>query len=264
LAVGYRSAPRWLDFIPDLIQSLTNVTWVTASKAASERLREVLPGKRGTYVVIPNGVVSPSCNCSNVAVPKHFEISPKRETKVALSVGHLEDRKGHSTLIEAVAQLRDQGRLPVDWKFDIEGEGELHQTLRSQIDAAGLRGLVTLLGRVKCLNQTLHGASLFIHPSIKNEDLPNVISEAMSVGVAVVASRVGGIPEQVEHGKTGLIFKPGDASGLASQIIELCTNESLRRNFGSAALKSYSEKFSPTIALGKYIELYEQKGTVDN
>jgi glycosyltransferase involved in cell wall biosynthesis len=67
------------------------------------------------------------------------------------------------------------------------------------------------------------------------EASPNVILEAMAMELPVVASRVGGIPELVEHGTTGLLFEPGDASELAAGLIHLLGDEHLRREMGAKA-----------------------------
>jgi glycosyltransferase involved in cell wall biosynthesis len=88
------------------------------------------------------------------------------------------------------------------------------------------------------------GARFLVLPSVNYEMCPLVISEAMSHGIPVVASRIGGIPELVEHGGTGLLFDPGNARDLQTQIERLWHDARLCRELGRAAWEKAASEFN--------------------
>jgi glycosyltransferase involved in cell wall biosynthesis len=107
-------------------------------------------------------------------------------------------------------------------------------------------------------------SDLFIHPSVSNEDLPNVISEAMALGKPIIGSRLAGIPEQIEDGVTGLLFEPGADEELASKIELLIRDEKMRQTFGLASVAKYQREFLPEVALESYKRLYGLDSSVEN
>jgi glycosyltransferase involved in cell wall biosynthesis len=87
---------------------------------------------------------------------------------------------------------------------------------------------------------------LHAHPSLF-DSLPNAIIEGMSLGKPAVVTSVGGIPEMVEHEKTGLIVRPGDAQELSRQLLRLLRDKDSARSFGEAARLRYEERCRPEI-----------------
>jgi glycosyltransferase involved in cell wall biosynthesis len=92
-------------------------------------------------------------------------------------------------------------------------------------------------------------ASLFILTPVQTEDgdrdgIPNVLLEAMAVGLPVITTAVSGIPELVENNQNGLLYQPHDVDGISSGILELLSNGDKRRQLGSAASKKVREQFS--------------------
>ncbi len=143
-------------------------------------------------------------------------------TPLILSVGRLVPKKGHDDLIEACALLAAQG---LAFRCRIVGEGPLRRDLEAQIKAAGLSGRVSLDGAMthSDLIHLYRTADLFvIAPRIAGngdrDGIPNVIAEAMAVGVPVVSTDVSGIPELVRPGLTGRLAPPNSPAGLAGAI----------------------------------------------
>jgi glycosyltransferase involved in cell wall biosynthesis len=133
---------------------------------------------------------------------------------VLLTAAVLEARKGHDVLLQAVEQLwRD--RVPLRWV--ICGEGALRERLQTQTRAAGLAERVVFTGFSSEVPRLLAAADAFVLPS-RHEGLGMAAIEAMAAGLPVVASRVGGLPEVVVDGETGLLVPVGDASALAAAI----------------------------------------------
>ena len=139
-----------------------------------------------------------------------------------LAVGRLREKKGHRVLIAACALLRDRGW---DFRCDIVGYGEQQSALEDQIRSLGLPGQVQLRGKLarEAVLDAYALADVFVQPSVITDDgdrdgIPNVLLEAMSMGVPVVASRVSGIPELVVDGHNGCLVEPGDPAALAQAI----------------------------------------------
>jgi glycosyltransferase involved in cell wall biosynthesis len=147
---------------------------------------------------------------------------PTHGAPLVLAVGRLRAKKGLDTLIDACRLLRSRG---VAFRCQIVGYGEEQGRLQAQIDERGLTDTVQLLGKlareqvIACYAQT----QVFVQPSRITADsdrdgIPNVLLEAMAMGLPVVATRVSGIPEVVRHHESGLLVEPDDAAALADAI----------------------------------------------
>ncbi len=170
-------------------------------------------------------------------VPQGRE-GPGRGPLTVLSVARLVPFKGLAFLVDACQLLVARG---YDVRCDIIGDGPLREALRARIVAAGLQGRVRLLGaRTQAeVREALEAASFFALPSIDAghgdmEGVPVSLMEAMAMGVPVVATRTGAVPELVEDGATGLLVAPGDAEALALAMARLATDPGLVRTLGAA------------------------------
>lgn len=254
IAVSYKSLARWADAPFDLLLSRLPIVWITGSRAASESIGQILRVPARRRVVIPNGVPRPVCHCG--AEFKSSELATVFGKRVALSVGHLEPRKGHLVLIKALKALKDGSRLEEDWVFLIEGAGALVSRINEKIKDLGLESTVHLLGRRVCIAHWLERCDLLIHPSVANEDLPNVISEAMSLGKPIISSKLAGIPSQIDDGVNGYLTDPGDFQGLAEAIAKLMIDPEKMRLFGLASQDKYSKEFTVELAINRFASLY--------
>jgi len=254
LAVPYLHPMRILQAPVDKILSRSRIVWVTASQAAGSRLARVLGLPDEKVMIIPNGIPSLKCTCMAKDMLPSIAIEPN--SVVATQIGHLEPRKGHLTLLNALYRLKIGGNLPSNWKFLLEGEGPSRQQINAKLEEYGLSSSVALLGRVNCVLHLLSVSDILIHPSASNEDLPNVISEAMSLGIPAVGSNVGGIGEQIADQVTGLVVDAGDPVLLSQAIFELMSNRSLRDSMGAMAKKRFETFFSEAMALQAYQDAY--------
>ena len=98
---------------------------------------------------------------------------------------------------------------------------------------------------------------LFVLPSIEDEDLPYVILEAMMLGKPVIGTRVAGIPEQIEHGETGLLVDPSDPKALAQGIRRILLDRGRSQSMGEAARRKYAAEFRYERIMNRYLELYD-------
>jgi len=156
------------------------------------------------------------------------------------NIGALVPHKGQRYLIEAATMVV---REVPDARFLILGEGELKAALEKQIAEAALNKHVLLAGFRPDVLSILKGFDLFVMPSV-TEGLGTSLLDGMACAKPIVASRVGGIPEVVRHGETGLLVPPKDSRDLAASIIRLLLDPALAARFAQAGLARVREKFS--------------------
>ena len=153
-------------------------------------------------------------------------------------VGALEERKGHAVLLEALAILANP-RV----HLLCAGEGSARAGLEARCAALGLDATVRFLGRVDDVASVLAAADVMVMPS-RQEGLGVAALEAMAVGLPVIASRVGGLPEAVKDGETGLLVPTGDPAGLAAAIGRLAADPMLARRLGAQGATLVRTRFT--------------------
>ena len=164
----------------------------------------------------------------------------------------LRPEKGLLTLIDAFAQVRDAAP---GLKLLIVGDGPMLPALEKRAREHGLGPQCVFQPGVGDVREWLREIDIFVLPSL-SEALSNSLLEAMASGCTVVASRVGGNPELVLDGKTGLLFTPGDAADLARQLRSLIGSESLRQQFRGSSLTFVLENFNRDTSVQRIQELY--------
>jgi glycosyltransferase involved in cell wall biosynthesis len=177
----------------------------------------------------------------------------------ALFVGRLVERKGVPDLIDALALLSaDQ-----DVRLVIVGEGPERGRIEQGVRERGLDGRVVLRGQVseEALQQAYATADVLVLPAIVDrrgdtEGLGVVLLEAMNHKVPVVASRIGGIPDIVEDGVSGLLVPPGDTGALAQSLGQLARDPELAARLGEAGYQRLHEQFSWRAIVQRWLDLY--------
>jgi glycosyltransferase involved in cell wall biosynthesis len=117
------------------------------------------------------------------------------------------------------------------------------ETLRSQATAWGLASRVHLPGHIDRVESHLAACDLVVVPSVCRDSCPRTALEALAVGTPVVASRIGGIPEIVRDGLTGILVKPGSPAEFADAIVALGRDADRRRSMGEAARNDAVNRF---------------------
>ena len=194
-------------------------------------------------VVIHNGT-----DCERFSPPAPAErwrlreaLGVSQSALVVAAVGRLSEEKGWTTLIEAVARLPQDRSRDVHWM--IAGDGPLRPTLEEQIARHALSERVHLLGFRRDVPAILGAADVVVLPS-HQEGIPNVLCEAMAMARPVVATRVGGVPELVEEGRSGLLVEPKEPQGLADALERLLADPNARERLGSLARQRIVSEFS--------------------
>jgi glycosyltransferase involved in cell wall biosynthesis len=257
IAVEYSSLRRQLQRPLDTLVSKNVSLFITGSKYASEKLAKVLKFERSKSKSIWNGVAVPNSVELKSQADLNSLIFPVADLVIGM-VAQLIPRKGHSTAIEAVANLAKSHSLqPGDLVLLIEGSGPLKGEILSLISEMNLTEFVFLVGEVKNIFNFIEHSDIMLLTSISDEDLPNVISEAMALGKPIVASNLSGIPEQVIPGKNGFLCSPGAAEEFSSSLNTLRADYSMREAYGKQSRAMYLERFSPEVSTPKYLLEYD-------
>lgn len=165
----------------------------------------------------------------------------------------LREEKRLELLLEAFAKVRQ--REP-RMRLLIVGDGYMREKWMALRDALGLAETCRFETSTSNVPFWMRCMDVFVLPS-RSEGFPNSLLEAMACGCAAVASNVGGIPELVEDGRTGLLFRSGDSSDLARQLAVLIENPELRRQLGAAAAVRARECFSMETAARRMRKFYD-------
>ncbi|HEV7987456.1 MAG TPA: glycosyltransferase family 4 protein [Candidatus Binataceae bacterium] len=254
---------RRMDYVPNRLfapwlygrHAVDGVAAISA--AVADALARAI-GARERITVIPSGV-----DCAHFRPPSADERAAARaalglgDADLAVgTVGALVPRKGHRYLVEAMALLgRGSGAPQRRVVAIIAGGGSLRDPLAAEIRRLGLGDAVRMLGRVDDARAILWALDVFAMPSL-SEGLGVALLEAMACGLPSVASRVGGIVDTVDDGRTGMLVAPADAPALAGALAHLSAEAAALAAMGAAARAMAVERFSMASMARRTVELY--------
>lgn len=223
------------------------------SIAAAQRLAHLAGVPTPRVRVLPNGVDLRRFGTSQLAdrreaVRRSFGCGPR--DRIVLLPAVLRPGKGHDVLLGALPRLRSW--VP-EARVVFAGDGELASQLRCAARSHG--GSVVFLGHREDVPELLAACDVVALPSFA-EAQPTVLMEAAAAGRPVVATRVGGIPEVVDDGTTGLLVPPGDVRALAAAIAALLADPARAAAFGGAARARAERCFSLDRLVGATLDLW--------
>jgi glycosyltransferase involved in cell wall biosynthesis len=169
---------------------------------------------------------------------------------------NLLDYKGHGYFLDAWRSVR---RADPRAQALLIGDGPLREELEGRIRALDLGGSVRLLGSRPDVPALLALVDLVAHPSLE-EGFPNAVLEAMAAGKPVVATAVGGTPEAVVHGETGLLVPARDSGALAEAMTRVLACPAEARALGEAGRRRVAERFGLAAMVRRHEALYERLG----
>lgn len=170
------------------------------------------------------------------------------------NIARLHPEKAQDSLLRSFRRVREACPNARLW---ILGVGPLEQRLRTLCTELGLDDRVTFVGFVDDLPGILPLIDIQVHPS-HAEGVPLAICSGMAAGLPIVASRVGGLPEVLDHGRNGVLVQPGDDEAFAEAVIKLVRDPRRRRDLGDAARRFIETDYSLDTAVRKLEETYEQ------
>jgi glycosyltransferase involved in cell wall biosynthesis len=212
--------------------------WVKAHRVVNTR----------KLAVIANGIDT-ACyteECDADAVRR--ELGIPAGAPVVGTVGRLHEVKRQDVLLRAFKRVRE--RVPGAHLL-LVGDGPLREELATRSGQLGLSGYVHFAGYQQHTTPYLRTMTCFALPS-RSEGMPQSLLEACVAGVPVVASRVGGIPEVIEHGRTGLLVESGDEGALADGLVELLGSTERSRALSEAARAKVLARFDIGRMAGDY------------
>jgi glycosyltransferase involved in cell wall biosynthesis len=155
-------------------------------------------------------------------------------------VARLQPEKGVATFLEAAARV---SRFSPETRFLVAGDGPLCEELQGLAERLGMEDRVLFLGYRSDARALMGLLDVLVVPSM-TEGSPLIVLEAMAAGVPVVASDVGGVPDQARHGEEGLLVPPGDPEALAGAMGELLRDPKRARRLGAAGRRRTENGFS--------------------
>jgi len=241
------------------------VGWIVGAKyglyrrvvAVSAAVRDVLveQGVPGEKIALVHSAVDASDwqePCSVAERDREFDL--EAGALAGAMVAQLISIKGHWVLIDALAILKRRGLTPNVVLF---GRGRLEQNVVALAEVAGVAGQIRFAGFRNDLHQWLGSFDFCVHPSFR-EALGVAVLQAGAAGIPVVGARVGGIPEIIEDGRTGVLFPPGDAGALATAITRIVKDREAARAMGERARARIEARFSVGAMVEGNLDVYRE------
>jgi glycosyltransferase involved in cell wall biosynthesis len=171
-----------------------------------------------------------------------------------VTASSLSESKGVETAVRAMGEIIENHP---EARLIVFGNGPERDRL-SHVAAESAPGAVQFRGRVSTseVYRTIKGATATVFPSLWDEPFGRVTVESMALGTPVVGSDVGGIAEVVDHGKSGLLFTPGDAESLAAALCLLIEDGSVRSDLSETG-KRHATRFTPKRIVEEHVSLYQ-------
>jgi glycosyltransferase involved in cell wall biosynthesis len=229
---------------------------IAVSDHTARHLVEVEHAPPGKIRVILNGI---DFDRVRAATP---EARTRLRAEFAVEGGHLlliaarlHPEKGYEYLFRALPRIRKNVKGPL--RLLVAGSGPFEAAYRQQVAALGCEEIVHFLGFRNDVSDLMTAADLVLLPSVA-EAFGLAAAEALYLGVPVVATRVGGIPEIVSDGIDGVLVPPADSGALADAIVELLSDEPRRLKLAGAGRAKVGERFRFEDMVRRYEELYDR------
>jgi glycosyltransferase involved in cell wall biosynthesis len=218
---------------------------LTLGERWADRVRRIAPGAR--VEVVPNAVVVPAVAAAG-----------RGDMVNVVFLGAIGDRKGAFCLLEAWAKLAAECHGAAPARLTLAGDGRVAEARRSVLKL-GIERSAEVREWLPAPEAAtlLASADVFVLPS-RHEGQPMAVLEAMARGVCVVASDVGGIPELVEHGRSGLLVPPDDVDALGAALRTVLTDHRLRADLGAAARRRALAEFDVDVVWHRLDALYQE------
>ena len=232
----------------DLVASFRATKIVAVSEAMSAIAVLEHPCARNKVTFLHNGI-----DVENDTDRRGAPSLPKRGARILL-LARLRPEKGHQVALNAIERVKEQF---AETTLAFAGTGALESELRQEVASRNLTKTVLFLGHVEDIAGLLRQVDMVIMPSL-SEPFGLVAIEAMAAKRLVIASRVGGLREIVEHGQSGVLVEPSQPDELAAQISYYLEHPDERRRLAENGHRRYLERFTSEKMARNYLALYEE------
>lgn len=228
--------------------------FITMSRDLEQWLVGVVGVRQDKVAQLYNGVDLERFN--NAAVYNRNDFGLNEDDFVIGTVGRLQGEKDQATLIKAFALLQTDITIATSTRLLIVGDGPERDRLEQLAADRGIENKILFLGARNDVASMLGMLDLFVLPSL-GEGISNTILEAMAAALPVVATNVGGNPELVDEGITGLLVAAADEKTMADAITTYIKFPYLLLQHGAAGRKMIEERFSIAAMVNRYMETYD-------
>jgi L-malate glycosyltransferase len=267
-------AAAWFANVPCVVRTRRDlVYWKTARQRRYGRLLDGVYNQCRVDAMVTNSIACKRAVLNTERpVPKRIDVIPNGLDLAKFERSRTKEQVASPSGLQQVgmvAMLRPEKRIDLfvqaaslvsakyrDATFVVVGEGERRSALIRLVEELGLKERFSFLGKSENVAEFLEQLDVAVLCS-DSEGLPNAVLEYMAAGKAIVATEVGGTPELIEHGRTGLLTPRGDASALAAAIGKLLDDPPLRGRLGAAARLRAGE-FSVATMVERYQQLYAE------
>lgn len=237
------------------VDALITKHLVTKVIMVSENLSQLLGGTytAGQMTLIHNGIDSESVrvNVERSRIRSDWKVSDA--FPLIGVIGRLTRIKGQDILLRAIAHIHRSNRT---LKVVVIGEGPERTRLQELAITLGIENATIFAGHRNDVYDCINAIDIFVLPSL-HEGLPMVLLEAMALGSPVIASRVGGVPEVIEHRNNGLLFSAGSDQELAENLLLLLGNRELAVRLGEEGRKRVRAQFNAEIMARHTAQVYQ-------
>jgi len=244
----YRTKAKWVNRM--MAKSTAGLTAISRSTAEALAKYEFLPGHR--IQVIYNGIKGKRLSAeSRSTLVRNLDLPSG--ASVLCMVSRLDPIKNHELALRALCKLKDRG---INVVMLIVGDGPERQRIENLVGELGLERQVRIVGYSSTPECYVSISDIYLLTSF-SEGTSMTLLEAMSLGVAVVATEVGGNPEIITDGQTGCLVPSDDLDALVDVLQGLLSQPEKLSQLGLAAKEAFRERFSVATMVGHYMDLYQ-------
>lgn len=236
--------------------SLPKANRVVAVAESARRIVEHEGVSADKVVVIPNAVDAKDLTTPLTREEAREKLGIPQGEFVAAVVGRLSHEKGQDLALRALATARAQG---ADVTFALAGDGPDRAMLEALAKELDLGLAVRFLGHQKHVGVVYKACDMLVMPS-RSEAMPNALLEAMTLGLPVVATRVGGVPEVADDGEMAWIVDPESADALSRAVVDCVARPDERARRVAAARQRAVERHDPARRAERYLRVYDALG----
>lgn len=238
-------------FLKDSLKSLDYI--VSGSEHTLTDYRFKNPSFKFKLKAIPNGISTGRFAISDIS-KRRKKIYKKNNILRFSIVGIFEERKGHKVLIDAAKKILEFDK---EIKFNLVIEGKDDNYLRNMTVSYGIENYINFVDAGDNISSFYSKTDVLVVPSLSNEDMPNVITEAMSFGIPTIGSNIAGIPNQVSTGHNGYLCNPGDSENISKIMIKFIHNPEMLNSMSLNCVETYNKKFTPDACSIEYQKIFE-------